>query len=64
MKIFYFFQNSSNIFSVILTFMQLSRFRQLDYVILLNATVLGMTLKALLSSYLFLIKSPFRSQGI
>ena len=64
MKIFYFFQNSSNIFSVILTFMQLSRFRQLDYVILLNATVLGMTLKALVSNYLFLIKSPFRSQGI
>ena len=45
MKILYFSKNSSNIFSVILVFMELST----SYVILLHATVLGMTLKGLVS---------------
>ena len=46
MKIIYFPKNSSNIFSVILVIMQLSR-RLLDYVIVLHATISGMTLKGL-----------------
>ena len=49
MKILYFLKNSSNIFSVILVFMQMpkSLYILLDYVILLHAAVLGMTLKGL-----------------
>ena len=47
MKILYFSKNSIKVFSVILVFMQLCRkFRLLDCVILLHATVLSMTLKA------------------
>ena len=49
MKILYFPKNSSDIFSVILVFMQLPKSLNilLDYVILLHAAVLGMTLKGL-----------------
>ena len=53
MKILYFPKNSSNIFSLTLVFMQLSRGLDSKTVMLLDVKVLGMTLKGLKKNFLF-----------